>query len=130
MVRTNIPTVHILLVFAAREAKDGPASGIFAGLDIALGVTHEIRVAGRINGLVDRLERLDDVPDPGLAAVTTGGRLTRTIKNIINSGAGGFNALEHMGRDPRQLVPGENPFTDTRLIRDHKNMIPGIRQLF
>ena len=128
MVRTDIPTVHVLLVFPAREGKNGLAPGVLAGLDIALGITHKVRVAGDIDRLVDRLERLDNIPDPGLAAMTAGGRLAGAVENILDLRPGRLDAFKHVRGDQVELGLRENPFTDAGLVRDHKYMIPGIRQ--
>ncbi len=128
MVRTDIPTVHVLLVFTAREGENGLAPGILARLDIPFGITHKISMPGGIKGLIDAFKRLDDIPDPGLAAMASGGRLAGAIKDIVDPGPRRLHAFEHMRGDLVEFVFGKDPFADTRLIRDHKNMIPGVGQ--
>ncbi len=130
MVRTDIPTIHILLVFPTREGENSATAGVLAGFDITLGIPHKPGVAGGINRLVDGLECLDNIANPGLAAMTPGAGLAGTIKNIINSRAHRSHPFKHMGRNPVKFVLGKNPFTNPRLIGNHKKMIPRVRQPF
>ena len=128
MVRTNIPTVHVLLVFAAREGENSAATGIFPGLDIPFGITDEPGVTGGIDGFVDRLKRLEDIPDPRFAAMAASGRLAGAIKNLIDPGPGGFDPFKHVRGDLPELGLRVNPFANARLVGDHKNMVAAVRQ--
>ncbi len=130
MVGPDIPALHVRPVFTPAQDKDRLASGILPGLDVDLGIPHKIRVARVRVTPPDGGKRLEDIADARLAAIAPVRRLAGAVMDPGDTRSGPGRAIVQALRDAPELVVGEYPFADTRLVRYHENMVPGVGQQF
>lgn len=83
---------------------------------------------GIVNAVIDRLQSLDDISNPGFTTIAGIVRLAGAIQHLLNAAASLADIPEHIRRNLLQLLPGINPLAHSGLVGNHKDMITGIRQ--